>query len=128
LQSQCDNGSQKMGVPGGDVHLLAVWKQGMGNRFCVGRGPGFFAPGLEERSDGRGGVKKGGRSRHGEHALEKGRKTEGDTGAWRERSDRRVRRGDPTVAARRNRAWVERRTGGPQRKEGPVSPEAIYWE
>jgi hypothetical protein len=125
MQSQCDKGNQKMGVPGGDVHLLVVWQQRMGNRSCVGWGPGFFAPGLEERSDGRGGAKKGGRIRFGKNALKKGRKTEGGGGARREQGDRRVRRGEMAVEARQDRACVERRAGGPQRKEGPILPEAI---
>jgi hypothetical protein len=90
----------------------------------AGWGPGFFTSDLEERSDGRGGVKKGGRRRLGKNAWGKGRKTEGGAGAWRERNERKVRRGDPTVAARRDRACMERRAGGPERKEGPVPPGA----
>jgi hypothetical protein len=55
-----------MGIPGGDVHLPVVGEHRPGNRSAFGRGPGFFAAVLEERSDGRSGAKKGGRIRYGE--------------------------------------------------------------
>jgi hypothetical protein len=113
-----NNGKRGMGVPGGNVRPPPVREWRPGNRSCFGRGPGFLAPLLAERRDGRGGAKKGGRRRHGENGLGQGRKTESGAGAWREQGDRRVRRGDAAGAGQLDRAWRERRAGGPQRKEG----------
>jgi hypothetical protein len=66
LLCPCNNGNGEMGVPGGDVHLPVVWERRPRSRSSFGRGPGFFAAVLEERSDGRSGAKKGGRISHGE--------------------------------------------------------------
>jgi hypothetical protein len=114
-----------MGIPEGDVHLPVVWERRLGNGICFGRGAKVFcvATGGAQRRKGR--RKKGRRDQLWRLCLGRRRKTEGGAGAWRERSDRKVRRGEAAVAAGRDQACMERRTGGTERKGGPVPPGLV---
>jgi hypothetical protein len=82
---------------GGDVHPPAVWNQGRGNDLVSGRGPGFFAAVLEgvERPEGPAQKRAAGSTMANMPGKGNGKK--GGAGAWRERSERKVRRGEAAV-------------------------------